>query len=50
MLTPPAASQSMHEKIPGSELHIIPNAAHLSNMENPEEFNKHLIEFVAKIK
>ncbi|MEW5798607.1 MAG: alpha/beta fold hydrolase [Bacteroidota bacterium] len=50
VLTPPAASQSMHEKIPGSELHVIPNAAHLSNMENPEEFNKHLIEFVAKIK
>lgn len=50
MLTPPAASQAMHEKTPGSALHIIPHAAHLSNMENPEEFNKHLIEFVATIK
>jgi 3-oxoadipate enol-lactonase len=49
-LTPPSASQAMHEKIPGSELRIIPNAGHISNMENSEEFNKHLIEFVAKIK
>ncbi|MEW6061052.1 MAG: alpha/beta fold hydrolase [Bacteroidota bacterium] len=48
-LTPPSASQAMHEKIPNSELHIIPNAGHISNMENPEEFNKHLIEFVTKI-
>lgn len=50
ILTPPAASHAMKEKIPNAELHIIPNAAHLSNMENPEEFNKHLVEFVAKIK
>ena len=35
VLTPPAASQAMKEKIPNSEIHIIPNAAHLSNMENP---------------
>jgi 3-oxoadipate enol-lactonase len=50
MVTPPAAAQAMKDKIPNSELYIIPNAAHLSNMENPEEFNKHLVEFVAKIK
>jgi 3-oxoadipate enol-lactonase len=48
-LTPPAASQSMNEKIANSELHIIPNAAHMSNMEIPEEFNKHLVAFLQKI-
>ncbi len=40
ILTPPSASQSMHEKIAGSEMHIIPGAAHLSNLENTELFNK----------
>ena len=48
-LTPPAASQSMKDKIPNSELHLIPNAAHLSNIENPVEFNKHLVEFLQRI-
>lgn len=50
LLTPPSASQAMQEKIPGSELHIIPHAAHVSNMENPDVVNKHLVEFVAKLK
>jgi pimeloyl-ACP methyl ester carboxylesterase len=48
-LTSPAASQAMNEKIPNSELHIIPNSAHMSNMENPEEFNKHLVAFLQRI-
>lgn len=48
-LTLPAASQAMNEKIPNSEFYIIPNAAHMSNMENPTEFNKHLVEFLQKI-
>jgi 3-oxoadipate enol-lactonase len=48
-LTPPAASQAMNERIPQSEFHVIPNAAHMSNMENPAEFNKHLIAFLQKI-
>ena len=48
-LTPPAASQAMREKIPQSELHIIPGAAHMSNIENTAEFNKHLSEFLQKL-
>ena len=47
--TPPANSQSMHEKIAGSELHIIPNAAHMSNLENPEAFNRHLLSFLKRV-
>jgi len=49
-LTPPALSKSMKEKITNSEMHIIPDAAHLSNLENSEEFNRHLLEFLNKIK
>jgi pimeloyl-ACP methyl ester carboxylesterase len=49
-LTPPASAQAMKEKIPNSVMHVIPNAAHMSNMENPELFNKHLVEFISSIK
>jgi 3-oxoadipate enol-lactonase len=49
-LTPVSAAKSMSEKIRQSELHIISNAAHLSNLENPEEFNKHLSGFLRQIK
>ena len=48
-LTPVAASEAMKEKIPGAEMFIIPNAGHISNMENPVEFNKYLVPFVTKI-
>lgn len=44
--TPPAASEAMHGKIPGSELAIIPDAAHMSNLENPEAFNAKLFGFL----
>lgn len=49
-LTPPSASHAMKDKIPGAELHLIPNAAHLSNMEQPEEFNLRLLNFLKNIK
>jgi 3-oxoadipate enol-lactonase len=48
-LTPPAIAQAMHESIKGSELRIIPNAGHMSNLENTEAFNKHLLEFLRNI-
>ncbi len=48
--TPPSASQAMHAAIPGSELHIISRAAHMSNLENPGEFNKHLLTFLARLR
>lgn len=50
MLTPPSASHAMKEKIPSAALHIIPGAAHLSNLENPEEFNARLEKFLKAIK
>jgi len=44
-LTPPATAKFMHENIKNSTLEVIENAAHLSNLENPELFNQHLKEF-----
>ena len=49
IITPPAAARFMHEKIKGSLLKIIEHAGHLSNLENPEEFNLQLKKFVASV-
>jgi len=48
-ITPPIAAESLHERINDSELKVIKNAAHLSNLENPEQFNSCLLEFLEKI-
>ena len=48
-ITPPSAARFMHEKIKGSQLKIIDHAGHLSNMENPDEFNVQLRKFVASV-
>jgi 3-oxoadipate enol-lactonase len=47
-LTPPSTSQKMHELISDSEYHIIPKAAHMSNIENPSIFNEILLAFLKK--
>ncbi len=47
-ITPPRASQEMHDKIPNSEFHVISNAAHMSNLENPDEFDKYVLDFLKK--
>jgi len=48
-LTPPSASSAMKEKIPNAEMFILPKAAHMSNLENAEEFNRRLLEFLSGI-
>jgi len=48
-LTPPAASEAMHKLIKGSTLQVIPQAAHMSNLENPALFNRHLTDFLKTI-
>jgi len=48
-LTPPAASEAMHKLIKGSTLQIIPQAAHMSNLENAPVFNGHLTDFLKTI-
>ncbi len=44
-LTPPSAAKTMANNIRDAKIHIISEAAHLSNLENPEEFNTHLRNF-----
>ena len=44
--TPPAMAKEIHENAPGSKLVMIPQAAHLSNLEKPAEFTKALREFI----
>ncbi len=48
-ITPPDVAQFMHEKIKGSTIHIIEHAGHVSNMENPKEFNIQLNDFLSLI-
>ena len=45
-LTPPSVSEVMLKALPKAERHVIPQAAHLSNLENPEFFNEKLLEFL----
>ena len=46
--TPPAQSEELHDAIAGSELVVLPEAAHLSNVERPEEFTAHVVRFLAR--
>jgi 3-oxoadipate enol-lactonase len=48
-ITPAEAARAMHEKIAGSKLAVIPRSGHLSNFENPEDFNRHFLEFLQGI-
>jgi 3-oxoadipate enol-lactonase len=47
--TPVAAHKVIHERIAGSRLEILKSAAHLSNMEQPDAFNKALTGFLASV-
>ena len=44
--TPVEASEAMHARIKGSKLVVIPDAAHLSNIEQAQFFNDNLIGFL----
>ena len=48
-VTPPAQAQRMKDNIPGSKLFIIPKAGHMSNIEQPELFNKFVNNFLSEI-
>jgi pimeloyl-ACP methyl ester carboxylesterase len=48
-VTPPSDARSMYRIIAGSELHILPNAAHMSNLENTQDFNERLMAFLKKL-
>ena len=48
-LTPPAMALKIHELVENSDFEIIDNAGHLSNIENPEDFNNCILKFINKI-
>ncbi|MDF3301045.1 alpha/beta fold hydrolase [Streptomyces tropicalis] len=47
--TPVAEAEAMHAALPDSALHVVEGAAHLPNLERPEEFNSALAEFLARV-
>lgn len=49
VLTPPEESRRMQREAPGSELVVLPGAGHLSNLEQPEAFNRALGGFLARL-
>ncbi len=48
-LIPPKDAEMMQQGIKGARLVTIPNAAHLSNFEQPEAFNRAVREFVKSV-
>jgi len=46
--TPVAASRAIHERIKRSALVVLKSASHLSNIEQPEAFNKALLDFLGR--
>jgi 3-oxoadipate enol-lactonase len=47
--TPPEMARAIHQNLPGSELLIIPSAAHLSNVEQPEVFTSAVMKFLDRV-
>jgi pimeloyl-ACP methyl ester carboxylesterase len=45
-ITPYSAAQTLATNIPQAQLRTIPDAGHLSNMEQPEHFNRALLQFL----
>ena len=47
--TPPEAARLIQRNLPGSELKIIPSAAHLSNVEREQVFNEAMTGFLDRV-
>jgi pimeloyl-ACP methyl ester carboxylesterase len=47
--TPPADAKLMADMIPGARLAVIPGAAHLANLEQPDRFNETVRSFVSTL-
>lgn len=47
--TPVAVARDIEAAIPSAELAILSHASHLSNLEQPEEFNRALLSFLDKV-
>jgi 3-oxoadipate enol-lactonase len=47
--TPVAMAEEIHQSLPGSALVVISSAAHLSNLEQPDAFNRALGDFIDRV-
>lgn len=47
--TPPEMARAIHQNLPGSGLLIIPSAAHLSSVEQPQIFNTAMLGFLERV-
>lgn len=47
--TPPEAARVIQQNLPGSELKIIPSAAHISNVEQAQVFNDAMLGFLGRV-
>ena len=48
-LIPPSESEIMHKAIRGAQMKLMPGAAHLANLDAPEEFNRVAREFLKSL-
>jgi pimeloyl-ACP methyl ester carboxylesterase len=44
--TPPAAAEAIHRGIAGSDLVVVPGVSHMLHVEEPDTFNRHVLEFL----
>lgn len=49
MGTPVSQARAIHENLPGSELLVIPQASHLSNIEQAEIYNRAMLAFLDRV-
>jgi pimeloyl-ACP methyl ester carboxylesterase len=49
VITPPQDSELMHREIKGSQLVMIEDAGHVSNLEQSEQFNRALVGFLQAV-
>jgi len=50
VLTPPVRSKFLQKNIVNSKLGLIDKAGHLANLEQPEQFNQHVNDFISDLK
>ena len=48
-VAPPEVAEEMRDRLPDARLAVIPQAGHLSNLEDPEAFNAELTAFLEKL-
>jgi 3-oxoadipate enol-lactonase len=48
-ITPLPLAEILRTRIPGAELHLIPDAGHFTNAENPAAFNERLVSFLKRL-